>query len=389
MAIDSFPIDGLAPALDGSTDRSRVADVVAAVVDRRAEHALMLSLLGSALDGVVRPLPPRGDRFDWDALITMAARGRLLVQIQRGLLVSGVAAPPKVDAAVKAFRQRSLMINSINLSTVQRVSGALDAASVGFVVIKGPLLLRALYDDYFVRPSSDLDLLVDRHDYDRAAEVLRALGYAPAERCESRWWLHFLGEQHFVPPGRSLATVDLHHRVQQPGCPAPRELASYIGNGRRMTLGTAEIPVLSTIHACLLAAIGFVKATFHREHSLRYLGDLSAQLLAMSEQERHVLDVVARAQGIRHLLMFAWDCAATLLPVALPPPPVRRPMRSLDLATLAAMCLSPEDPAIAWPKRRHLLWHLCDPIGPLGRIGTYADEASFAAAAEVSRLMSR
>lgn len=389
MASEPLPAGGLASALDGAFDRPAATEAVATGIDRRAEHALLLSLLASALDGVARPLPPRGDRFDWDELIGMAARGRLLVQVQHGLLVSGIAAPPRVGAAVKAFRQRALMINSVNLSTVQRVSGALDAASIGFVVLKGPLLLRALYGDYFARPSSDLDLLVDRHDYDRAAEVLRALGYAPAERCESRWWLHYLGEQHFVPPGRSLATVDLHHRVQQPGCPAPRETASYIGNGRRMALGSADIPVLSTIHACLLAAIGFVKAAFHREHSLRYLADLAAQILAMSEQERHVLDVVARAQGIRHLLAFAWDCAGALLPVALPPAPVRRPMRSLDPATLAAMSLSPEDPAIAWPKRRHLLWHLCDPIGPFGRIGAYAGEAGFAAAAEISRLISR
>nr|WP_047168728.1 nucleotidyltransferase family protein [Sphingomonas sp. Y57] len=389
MASEPIPVGGLAPALDNSFDRAAATEAATTGIDRRAEHALLLSLLGSALDGVARPMPPRDDRFDWDELIGMAARGRLLAQVQRGLLVSGIAAPPRVGVAIKAFRQRSLMINSVNLSTVQRVSGALDAASIGFVVLKGPLLLRALYDDYFTRPSSDLDLLVDRHDYDRAAGVLRSLGYAPADRCESRWWLHYLGEQHFLPPGRSLATVDLHHRVQQPGCPAPRELASYIGNGRRMVLGSTAVPVLSPIHACLLAAIGFVKAAFHREHSLRYLTDLAAQLLAMSEQERHVLDVVARAQGIRHLLAFAWDCAGTLLPVPLPAAPVRRPMRSLATETLAAMSLSPEDPAIAWPKRRHLLWHLCDPGTPFGRIGTFAGEAGFAAAAEVSRLVSR
>jgi hypothetical protein len=404
VASESVSLGGLSPALggiarvdpadtmsswDSAVESPTAMEAAAAGIGHRAEHALLLSLMASALDGISRPLPCRGDSFDWDELIGMAARGRLLVQVQRGLVVSGIAAPPKLALAVKAFRQRSLMINSVNLSTVQRVSGALDAASVAFVVLKGPLQLRALYGDYFARPSSDLDLLVDRQDYDRAAAVLRALGYAPAERCESHWWRHYLGEQHFLPAGRSFATVDLHHRVQQPGCPAPRELASYIGSGYRDALGSAEVPVLSAVHTCLLAAIGFVKATFHREHSLRYLGDLAAQLLAMSDQERHGLDMVARTQGIHRLLAFAWDCAGELLPVTLPPVPVRWPLRRLDRTTLAAMSLSPEDAAIAWPRRRKLLWHLCDPIGPLGRVGSYAREAGFAAAAEISRLASR
>lgn len=355
----------------------------------RAEHALLLSLMASALDGVARTPPGRGDHLDWDEVIGMAARGRLLGQVQQGLVVSGIAAPPRLGPAVKAFRQRSLMTNSINLSTVQRVSGALDAASVDFVILKGPLQLHVLYGDYFARPSSDLDLLVDRHDYGRAAAVLRDFGYAPAERCESRWWRHYLGEQHFLPADRSFAVVDLHHRVQQPGCPAPREMVSYLGDRHRAAVGNTEVPVLSAVHACLLAAISFVKATFHREHSLRYLADLAAQLIAMSDRQRQMLDAVARTQGIRHLLVFAWNCAGELLPVDLPPVPVRRPLARLDRATLAAMSLSPEDPAIAWPKRRHLLWHLCDPIGPFGRIGAYAREAGFAAAAEISRLASR
>lgn len=402
MASESFPIGALSPALggtarvdpagagrDGTVNRSAAMETIASGLDHRAERALLLSLLASAIDEVPRPLPRGGERIDWGELTGMAARGRLLVQVQQGLAISGIVAPPEVGAAIKAFRQRALMINSVNLSTVQRVSAALDGASLGFVVLKGPLQLRVLYGDYFARPSSDLDLLVDRRDYDRAADVLRGLGYVAAERCESRWWRHYLGEQHFQPPNRSLATVDLHHRVQQPGCPAPRELASYIGNSDRTALGSAEVPVLSPVHASLLAAISFVKATFHREHALRYLGDLAAQILAMSEQERHVLNVVARAQGISHLLAFAWDCAATLLPLSLPAPAVRRTLRSLDREMLAAMVLSPEDPAIDWPKRRHLLWHLCDPIGPLGRIGVYAAEAGFAAAAELSRIASR
>lgn len=352
------------------------------------EHApqrqALLRLVAAALDGVPRPEPWHDDHLDWEALIATAAAGRLLTHVYHGAVVCGIDIPQSLREAGRAFRARALLVNSVNLSTIQRVGAALDRNGPPFVVIKGPLQLQRLYGEYFVRPSSDIDLLVDRRDYDRAAEVLVTLGYRPAERCETRWWRHYLGEQHFLAADKALATVDLHHRVQQPGCPAPRELVSYIRTASRVALGHAEVPVLSGVHACLLTAISFVKAVYHREHSLRYLCDLAVMLRRMSDLDRDNLARTAEMQGMRNLLIFAWQCAADLLPMKLPPVPVRSGSPLIGPEKLAAIVLTPDDVAIAWPKRRQLLWHLCDSSGVLGRAGNYVREAFFAAAAELS-----
>lgn len=399
MATDPIAIPGLVPdsaEREGGNGENVVPSLLApqavgpATVSRAGERELLLALLGAAVSGASCPVPPPLDeRLDWDAMIAIASRGRLVVHLQRGIALTGLSAPVAAREAMKAFRQRALMVNSVNLSTIQRVAAALDDAGLRYVLLKGPLQLRALYGDYFVRPSSDLDLLVEPHAYDRAARTLRSLGYAPAARCETRWWRHYLGEQHFVPPDGSLATVDLHHRVQQPGCPAPRELASYVRGRDLASLGSTRIPVLSRTHACLLAAISFVKAVFHREHSMRYLCDLSAMLRAMTDGERASLERMAEEQGVARLLGFAREAAAMLLPVEASVHCSGRNAPLVDRDLLALVALEPEADTIAWPKRRHLLWHLCDSAGIGGRAGTFAREVLFAAAAEASRLSGR
>ena len=355
------------------------------VVEHAPQRDAILRMIAAALDGIPRPEPWHDRNLDWDAVIAVAADGRLLTHVCHGATICGMDPPARLRDAARAFRARALAINSVNLTTTQRVCAALDASAINFVVLKGPMQLQALYGDYFVRPSSDLDLLVDNHAYDRAARVLNGLGYAAAARCESRWWRHYLGEQHFIAADAGLSTVDLHHRVQQPGCPAPRELATYIGTAHRAPLGRAEVPVLSGIHACLLSAISFVKAAYHRETSMRYLCDLAMMLRAMTDDDRARLLDVARAQGICRLLLFAWAAAAALLPMDLPR--VRTQQAPLlERGVMAAIALTPGNDRIAWPKRRRLLWHLCDADGMASRIGSFGREAWFAAAAELSRL---
>lgn len=356
------------------------------IVGHAPQRHALLRLLAAAIDGIPRPEPWLDEQLDWDALVATAAAGRLLAHVYHGAMICGIDAPRSVRETARTFRGRSLLVNSVNLSTIQRVSAALDHDGLAFVVIKGPLQLHALYGDYFVRPSSDIDLLVARDDYDRAAQVLSALNYQPAERCRSRWWTHYLGEQHFMAADKALATVDLHHRVQQPGCPAPRELQSYIDGARRVALGHAAVPVLSPVHACLLTAVSFVKAVYHREHSMRYLCDLAMMLRTMSEADCASLQRTAEEQGLRNQLIFAWRCAADLLPVALPLVPPRKEAALSRPETMGEIALSPDSSSIVWPKRRELLWHLCDPCGAWGRAGPYLREASFAAAAELSRL---
>lgn len=356
------------------------------VIEHAPQRHALLVMLAAALDGVPRPEPRLDEQIDWAALIATAKAGRLLTHICHGAALCGIEVPPMLRDAGRAFRERSLLVNSVNLSTIQRVSAAFERSGLDFAVIKGPLQLQRLYGDYFVRPSSDIDLLVDRRDYDHAARLLHTIGYEEAARCKSRWWRYYLGEQHFLAADRTLATVDLHHRVQQPGCPAPRDLASYVGGASRVALGHAEVRVLSDIHACLLSAISFVKAVYHREQSMRYLCDLALMLRMMDEAELQRLEQTARAQGMCNLLSFAWQSAAGLLPMALPPAPQRNAAPLLEHAGLAAIALMPECAAIRWPKRRELLWYLCDPKGVLGRLGRYSEEAAFAAAAELSRI---
>jgi hypothetical protein len=57
---------------------------------------------------------------------------------------------------------------------------AFARAGVAVIVLKGPALASEHYPDPALRPFTDLDLLVRRHDRDRAIDVLSAVGYVHA-----------------------------------------------------------------------------------------------------------------------------------------------------------------------------------------------------------------
>ncbi|MER3458636.1 MAG: hypothetical protein C4309_08450, partial [Chloroflexota bacterium] len=57
--------------------------------------------------------------------------------------------------------------------------GALEAASIPAIVLKGPALALTIYPDPALRVIGDLDLLVRREQVEQAMAALHSLGYGP------------------------------------------------------------------------------------------------------------------------------------------------------------------------------------------------------------------
>ena len=70
---------------------------------------------------------------------------------------------------------RTLGVDALAAETIE----ALRAAGVRSILLKGPALAGWLYGDGALREYGDCDLLVDPADTDRAAVVLRELGFRP------------------------------------------------------------------------------------------------------------------------------------------------------------------------------------------------------------------
>ncbi|CAN5381027.1 nucleotidyltransferase family protein [soil metagenome] len=319
---------------------------------------------------------PSVGRIDWAGLQYAATLGKLLSIAQRGFARMGLETPEQFRNAAASYRRETLAANAVNLTTIQHLIRILEEADLPFLIFKGPLQQKMLYGDYFLRPSTDIDVLVAWKDFDRAADCLQRSGYELPQECQTPWWRIFLGEQHFFYPGRASATIDLHHRLQQPGSPAPRHLSAFLTDIQDVPVGKALAPTMSRINTALISSISLTKAFIRLEPAGGYICDLSAALLAMSVEERRALTARAGRQGLTNTLRFAIRCAReTLFLPALEGVPSGLPSTRLSGRDLAGMLFTPLDPTLQRPKLRYILWDLSDSSGMGGKAGTYMFEA--------------
>lgn len=323
-------------------------------------------------------VPPIGNltQVEWSRFGDLLAVHRLGGYLAPTVSLERDRIPPEVQRTVLRFRDVTTRFNSANLMTMRRVLPRLDAAGVQTLVFKGPVIQWMAHADLFLRPSSDVDLLVGYDDLRRAHDVLTDLGYELSAVCRSLWWKIGLGEQHFAGPDRSAVTVDLHHRVQQPGCPLPRRMDRLFDHGTTVTIGGQAIQTLSPVHSALLAAMSFVKALHHREPAARYLIDLVALVRHPAHMSWSDLVQEARCQGLANTLALAVRAVTVLIgPDVLPGTAGGPVLGTVSDDTLLRMTLTPDDPTIAWPRRRHLLFALQDrksgyPVGLAAMVGS-------------------
>jgi hypothetical protein len=279
------------------------------------------------------------------------------------------------------MQRQTASMNGANLLTIRHVVTRLKEAGVTAAVFKGPASQHRAYGQFFVRASSDVDLLVRRSDFNAVRRTLEAGGHKLAPECRSLWWTNFLGEQHFKPTIPGLLTVDLHHKLQQPGCPAPRNVDAFMEDLDTVAVGTVAVPILSRVHVVLVTAINLVKALSHREPAGGYASDLAALLLKFDANEFDKLETAARAQGLRNTLHLALRSIRVLFGLVPPYAPSVGDdvLEEVSDVLFAELVMRPDTPGILWPKRRTLLWALCD------RKSDYLGELARAATSEVAR----
>ena len=110
----------------------------------------------------------------------------------------------------------------VRTSAVEQVSGwcveVLAAAGVRCTTLKGPALAVQLYGDDVTRPSTDVDVLVGRHEFERALGVLRAAGLRFGTRhaawYERGWHHHLVAVGAPAHPG---LPIEVHWSFARPG----------------------------------------------------------------------------------------------------------------------------------------------------------------------------
>jgi hypothetical protein len=194
----------------------------------------------------------------------------------------------------RSWRDRTLMTHhrrhAERLAGLRRLVEVFSEEGIACVSLKGPLFAERFYEQPFLRPANDIDLLVKESEIGRAARVMMKLGFELPGSYS--WRLHRTVDKHldFSPTGQ-LPRVELHYRLQGGGTFLSAE--GFIERSRKSGAAGFSASVLSPpdefFYTCMHAAN-------HAFHRLRWVYDTIRVAQRLTTAERDAV----RGLAIRH-----------------------------------------------------------------------------------------
>jgi hypothetical protein len=217
--------------------------------------------------------------------------------------------PATVQAAVRQHRREAAATEIIRQHAHTALVDALSESRVKTLILKGSALAYTHYRHPWLRPRLDIDVYLAPDDRPRACQVLRDLGYAPAN--------HFGGElvtfqTQFRRTNRHgwIDRVDLHWKLANPQVFAHAfSFDELYGDARPLPQLGRAATTLSPVHALILACVHRV-AHHANSDRLIWLYDirLLVETMSAAELERAAAEALTKrlqpvvAAGVRRAL---------------------------------------------------------------------------------------
>ncbi len=308
-------------------------------LDLRPEHQLLLmaarTRVGDGERTRLRELAVRD--LDWNVVASHAALHGVAPLVFHTLTTAGGMDP--ADERIAGLWRR-FVVNAGNSLVLGRqlveVVAILQHERIPVVAYKGPVLAAALYGNLSLREFTDLDVLVHRHDAERAGEALVQHGYepevplSPAEadalvRSRAGYFRRF---DRLIEAGRVV--LELHWRI-----PATFDLDDgfwgRLGQVRLLDRDLQHFAVEDLL--LILSAHGFK----HGWSRLKWLCDVAELVNACPNLDwDRAIARASRAGGLR-ILLLGCALAGTMLSTPLPRPIVERISVDAAVGHLAAL----------------------------------------------------
>ena len=227
---------------------------------------------------------------------------------------------------------------------------ALRDAGLSPVLLKGAALGWLAYPEPYLRPMSDVDLLIPRDALDRALGALEEAGFRLPPAGHREFWEEAWYDLPVGAPDGTDAAVELHWSIAQEGRHFP-DVPGMLSRARELrygpTVGLALAPVDLFLHQAL--HLGY----HYFQPKGIWIMDL-ALLLAAGEADPGELLGRARAFGMRAILLLAVLHVERCFP-GLAPPALLAPARRSPRLALLRRLFPPRRPAEViggWDSRR-------------------------------------
>ncbi len=281
-------------------------------------------------------------QIDWDLLLRRAGRHGVLPLVYRHL--QGLRA--EISLPVSAWNGLEAAFHSARLMSLRqtfecgRLLAAFRPLGIEAIVLKGLALRETVYPDPALRPSGDIDLLVERAALDRAEQALLATGYAADESKHTRGWFR-ANRHHLAPycrPGGDVQ-VEIHWDLVLPGGAARPDVDGLWRRATPCNLAGQPALLLSPEDQVLHLALHAAQANA-LQIGLRHLADMAETLRRYREQINfEYLLALACGWGAQRHLYLTLRVADELLGPSVPSSllDVLRP-QGFDEALTAAAC---------------------------------------------------
>jgi hypothetical protein len=215
------------------------------------------------------------DSVDWDVFTGMCSRNVVEPAVYLALKCHSDKVPPLV---LERLERRLFQTSSRSMLFVEeavKVLSSLAAARVDAALLKGLHLQLGYYAPDYLRPTSDVDVLVRSKDVAAAESVLKGLGYSfhDDSNRSREYWARF-GHHYSYVNKEHTCVVDLHWHIFLGFSPVDLSEERLWGGARQVDYHGVCVFVLAPnillAHVCLQFALsGFFHVT-----PLRYMCDI-------------------------------------------------------------------------------------------------------------------
>lgn len=233
---------------------------------------------------------------DWERVFRLACRHGLMPLLCWNLKAH--PGNPIPQETMLGLRSKFLLNVKLVLASTRQLLDILEAfekEKITIVPYKGPALSQQIYDNFALRMSVDLDLVVGMEDLSRARQLLMGLGYrprGPLGPLDRRFAKRTSYSEEFVRPGAT--PVELHWKFTNGdiGLSVSLEhLENFLGT---MTLGSRRIAKFSEEDLLLLLSVHGAK---HRWARLEWIFGITR--LIRSTKDLNWEGLISRARDWR------------------------------------------------------------------------------------------